>query len=150
MPCSPRLAAAVAAIAVLASGPSVAMDDDLRASSSAPTAIRLCGDSGDSTIGTADCRKAGTDRLVTQIDRAFDAALGKMPANIKPLLKRDQAWFNEMIIDAAEVLAESDADELKESFAQALRRRAAALEGMASGRSGFAGNWVNAFGSLTL
>ncbi|MCA1397156.1 lysozyme inhibitor LprI family protein [Bradyrhizobium sp. BRP56] len=150
MPCSPRFAAAVAAIAVLASGPSVAMDDDLRASSSGPTAIRLCGDGGDGTIKTADCRKAGTDRLVTQIDRAFDAALGRMPANIKPLLKRDQAWFNEMIIDAAEVLADSDADELKESFAQALRRRAAALEGMASGRPGFAGNWVNAFGNITL
>ncbi|NLS69466.1 DUF1311 domain-containing protein [Bradyrhizobium brasilense] len=150
MPCSPRFAAAVAAIAVLASGPSVALDDDLRASSSGPTAIRLCGDSGDSTIKTADCRKAGTDRLVTQIDRAFDVALGKMPANVKPLLKRDQAWFNEMIIDAAEVLADSDADELKESFAQALRRRAAALEGMASGRSGIAGNWVNAFGNITL
>ncbi|KRQ13133.1 hypothetical protein AOQ73_02075 [Bradyrhizobium pachyrhizi] len=126
------------------------MDDDLRASSSGPTAIRLCGDSGDSTIKTADCRKAGTDRLVTQIDRAFDVALGRMPANVKPLLKRDQAWFNEMIIDAAEVLADSDADELKESFAQALRRRAAALEGMASGRPGFAGNWVNAFGNITL
>ncbi|WFU35052.1 lysozyme inhibitor LprI family protein [Bradyrhizobium brasilense] len=150
MPCSPRFAAAVAAIAVLASGPSVATDDDLRASSSGPTAIRLCGDSGDGTIKTADCRKAGTDRLVTQIDRAFDAALGRMPANIKPLLKRDQTWFNEMIIDAAEVLADSDADELKESFAQALRRRAAALEGMASGRPGFAGNWVNAFGNITL
>ncbi|WP_156436037.1 lysozyme inhibitor LprI family protein [Bradyrhizobium pachyrhizi] len=150
MPCSPRFAAAVAAIAVLASGPSVALDDDLRASSSGPTAIRLCGDSGDSTIKTADCRKAGTDRLVTQIDRAFDVALGRMPANVKPLLKRDQAWFNEMIIDAAEVLADSDADELKESFAQALRRRAAALEGMASGRPGFAGNWVNAFGNITL
>ncbi|MGY4226353.1 uncharacterized protein YecT (DUF1311 family) [Bradyrhizobium sp. USDA 4503] len=150
MPCSPRFAAAVAAIAVLASGPSVALDDDLRASSSGPTAIRLCGDSGDSTIKTADCRKAGTDRLVTQIDRAFDVALGRMPANVKPLLKRDQAWFNEMIIDAAEVLADSDADELKESFAQALRRRAAALEGMASSRPGFAGNWVNAFGNITL
>ncbi|MGY4403043.1 lysozyme inhibitor LprI family protein [Bradyrhizobium sp. USDA 3315] len=81
MPCSPRLAVAAA---VLASGPSVAMDDDLRASSSAPTAIRLCGDGGSSTIKTADCRKAGTDRLVTQIDRAFDPALGKMPANVKP------------------------------------------------------------------
>ncbi|GCC48352.1 hypothetical protein chiPu_0032231, partial [Chiloscyllium punctatum] len=96
MPCSPRLAAAVAAISVLASAPSVAMDDFLRASSSAPTTITLCGDNGDATIKTAACKKAGTDRLVAQIDKAFDAALGKMPANVKPLLKRDQAWFNEM------------------------------------------------------
>ncbi|MGY4314699.1 hypothetical protein [Bradyrhizobium sp. JR3.5] len=52
MPCSPRLAAAVAAISVLAPGASAAMDDFLRASSSAPTAIRLCGDSGDDRIKT--------------------------------------------------------------------------------------------------
>lgn len=124
MPRSSRLAAIAAAITILASGPSIAMDDYLRASSNAPTAIRLCGDTGDSTIKTADCKKAGTDKLVAQIDKAFDAALAKMPATIKPLLKRDQAWFNEMIIDAAEVLADADADELKESFAEALRRRA--------------------------
>lgn len=126
------------------------MDDFLRASSSAPTAIRLCGDSGDDRIKTADCRKAGYDKLVAQIDKAFDAALPKLPANVRPLLKRDQAWFNEMIIDAAEVLADTDEDQLKASFAAALRRRAAALEGMASGRPGLSGNWVNAFGHLTL
>ncbi|UGY12190.1 lysozyme inhibitor LprI family protein [Bradyrhizobium septentrionale] len=150
MPRSPRLAAIAAAITVLASGPSIAMDDYLRASSSAPTAIRLCGDTADSTIKTSDCKKAGTDKLVAQIDKAFDAALAKMPANIKPLLKRDQAWFNEMIIDAAEVLADADTDELKESFAEALRRRVTALDGMASGRPGLAGKWVNAFGNITL
>ncbi|MHC2332372.1 lysozyme inhibitor LprI family protein [Bradyrhizobium sp. USDA 4454] len=150
MPCSLRLAAAVAAIAVLASGPSLAMDDDLRASSSAPTAIRLCGNSGDDRIKTADCKKAGTDKLVAQIDKAFDAALGKLPANVRPLLKRDQAWFNEMIIDAAEVLADANEDELKQAFAEALRRRAAALNGIVSGRPGLSGTWVNAFGSITL
>ncbi|MBR1208606.1 MULTISPECIES: lysozyme inhibitor LprI family protein [unclassified Bradyrhizobium] len=150
MPCSPRLAAAVAAISVLASGASAAMDDFLRASSSAPTAISLCGDGGDARIKTADCKKAGYDKLVAQIDKAFDAALPKLPANVRPLLKRDQAWFNEMIIDAADVLADADEDELKASFAATLRRRAAALEGMASGRPGLSGNWVNAFGHLTL
>ncbi|MGY4158377.1 uncharacterized protein YecT (DUF1311 family) [Bradyrhizobium sp. USDA 4461] len=150
MPCGSRLAAAVAAIAVLASGPSAAMDDDLRASSSAPTAIRLCGNSGDDRIKTADCKKAGYDRLVAQIDKAFDAAIGKLPANVRPLLKRDQAWFNEMIIDAAEVLTDANEDELKQAFAEALRRRAAALNGIASGRPGLSGTWVNAFGSITL
>ncbi|WP_420966100.1 lysozyme inhibitor LprI family protein [Bradyrhizobium sp. B120] len=150
MPCSPRLAAAVAAILVLAPGASAAMDDFLRASSSAPTAISLCGAGGDARIKTADCKKAGTDKLVAQIDKAFDAALPKLPANVKPLLKRDQAWFNEMIIDAAEVLADTDEDELKAGFAATLRRRAAALEGIASGRPGLSGNWVNAFGHLTL
>jgi len=150
MPVSLRLIAIAAAISALAPRPAAALDDYLRASSSGPTAIRLCGDASDSTIKTADCKKAGTDKLVVQIDKAFDAALAKMPANIKPLLKRDQAWFNEMIIDAAEVLADADADELKESFAEALRRRAAALADLGSGRSGLSGKWVNAFGSITL
>ncbi|GCC48589.1 hypothetical protein chiPu_0032679, partial [Chiloscyllium punctatum] len=35
-------------------------------------------------------------------------------------------------------------------FAETLRRRAAALEAIASGRPGIAGTWVNAFGSITL
>src|SRR5690349_6548354 len=94
-------------LAMLVAGLSVpgaagAMDDDWRASSSAPTAIGLCGKTSADRIPTADCRKAGYDKMIVQIDKAFDAALGRMPANIKPLLKRDQAWFNEMIIDAAE------------------------------------------------
>ncbi|WP_143271739.1 lysozyme inhibitor LprI family protein [Bradyrhizobium mercantei] len=146
----PRPAVFATIAVVLVPQSSLALDDFLRASSSAPTAIRLCGDGGDSTIKTADCKKAGTDRLVAQIDKTFDVALGKMPANVKPLLKRDQAWFNEMIIDAADVPADAGEDELKQSFAEALRRRAAALEVMASGRPGIAGNWVNAFGSITL
>lgn len=150
MSCSSRLAAAVAMISVLASGPSLALDDYLRASSRAPTAITLCGDSGDDRIKTADCKQAGTDKLVAQIDKAFDAALGKMPANVRPLLKRDQAWFNEMIIDAAEVLTDAGDDELKQSFAETLRRRAAALGDIVSGRPGIAGRWVNAFGSIRL
>lgn len=87
---------------------------------------------------------------MAQIDKAFDAALPKLPANVRPLLKRDQAWFNEMIIDAADVLADTDEDELKAGFAAALRRRTAALGGLASGRPGISGNWVNAFGSITL
>ena len=126
------------------------MDDFLRASSSAPTAISLGGEGGENRITIADCKKAGTDKLVAQIDKAFDAALPKLPANVRPLLKRDQAWFNEMIIDAADVLADTDEDELKAGFAAALRRRTAALGGLASGRPGISGNWVNAFGSITL
>ncbi|MGY4473287.1 lysozyme inhibitor LprI family protein [Bradyrhizobium sp. USDA 3364] len=147
-----RFAAAVAAISALIPQPSLALDDYLRASSSAPTAIKLCGDGGDDHIKTADCRKAGYDTLVTRIDKAFDVALGKMPANVKPLLKRDQAWFNEMILDAADVLSESDADELKQGFAETLWRRAVALDGIAeaAGRPGIAGKWTNAFGNITL
>ena len=150
MSCSSRLAAAVAALSILAPGPSLALDDDLRASSSAPTAITLCSDGGDARIKTADCKQAGTDKLVAQIDKAFDAALGRMPVNLRPLLKRDQAWFNEMIIDAAEVLTDAGDDELEQGLAETLRRRATALGGIVSGRPGIAGGWVNAFGNITL
>lgn len=153
MPISPRVAALLAAISVVAPQPSLAMDDYLRASSSAPTATKLCGDS-DAPIKTADCNKDGYDKLVTQIDKAFDTALARMPVNVKPLLKRDQAWFNEVIADAAEVLSDADVggDELKDRFRDTLRRRAAALDGIAeaSSRPGMAGKWANVFGEITL
>ncbi|WP_249159849.1 hypothetical protein [Bradyrhizobium tropiciagri] len=151
LPISLRFAALATAIAVLAPRPSLALDEYLRASSSAPTAIKLCGDV-DYRIKTEDCAKAGYDRLIAGIDKAFDGALAKMPANVKPLLKRDQAWFNEMIIDAVNVVFEMDEPELKDAVVETLRRRTAALDDIARSptRPGVAGNWVNAFGSITL
>ena len=68
-----------------------AMDDYIAPSSSAPTAIKLCGGADGDKIKTADCKQAGYDKQVAQIDKAFNAAIAKTPANIKPLLKRDQA-----------------------------------------------------------
>lgn len=152
MPATARLAAFAAIVSVLAPLPSRAMDDFVRASSSAPTAIRLCGDTGDATIKTVYCAKQGYDKLVRQIDKAFDTALARMSANIKPLLKRDQAWFNEMIIDAAEALADADSDDVKPSLAEILRRRASALDAIAeaTARPGVAGSWINALGRITL
>ncbi|QOZ27819.1 lysozyme inhibitor LprI family protein [Bradyrhizobium sp. CCBAU 51753] len=147
-----RFAALAAAITVLLPRPSLALDDYLRASSSAPTAIRLCGDTDSDRIKTADCKKAGYDMQIGQIDKAFDAALAKTPPNIKPLLKRDQAWFNEMIQEAADTMTQADEDELRQNFAETLRRRIAALDGIADGfgRPGLAGQWINAFGKISV
>lgn len=136
---------------VLATTSSRAMDDDLRAASSAPTAITLCGDDG-SRINTALCKDRGYDVLVAAIDKAFDAALARTPANVRPLLKRDEAWFNEMILQAGGTVEEVDDAELRESFVTTLRQRSLTLDAIAGGfgRGGLSGKWTNAFGTVTL
>lgn len=151
MPALLRLAACAAILSVLAPAPSLAMDNDLLAFSSAPTAIRLCGDHDDE-IKTADCRKAGYDKMVAQIDKAFGTALAGTPANIKPLLKRDQAWFNEMILQAAGALSEGGDDDARQNFAETLQMRAVVLREIADdfGRSGLTGQWTNAFGRIAV
>lgn len=128
------------------------MDEYLRASSSKPVPIRLCGEADADRIKTALCREQGYDRLVAQIDKAFDAVLPKTPANVRPLLKRDQAWFNEMILEAADLVVEMDDGDIRADFAETLQSRAAALESMADGigRAGFAGRWTSAFGGIVV
>lgn len=142
------------ATVLLAPASSRAMDDYLRAASSAPSAITLCGEAnGDgSRIKTAVCKAKGYDTLVAAIDTSFNAALARTPANIRPLLKRDEAWFNEMILEAADTVQEVDDAELRESFAATLRQRAAALDEIAGGfgRGGLSGKWTNALGSVTI
>ena len=149
---APFRLALVTATALLAPATCHAMDDFLRAASSAPTAITLCGEANGSAIKPATCQERGYDKLVAAIDKSFDAALAKAPANIRPLLKRDEAWFNEMISQAADTVQEVDEAELRDDFVAALRQRQAALDEIAGGfgRSGFSGKWANAFGSLTL
>ena len=126
-----RLATLAVAISVLTPMAANAMDDFIAASSRAPTGIVLCGDGDRARIKSAACKEAGYDRLVAQIDAAFATALARMPAAIKPLLKRDQAWFNEVILEAADSEPESDDPDISESFAQTLRQRLAALNEIA-------------------
>ena len=68
------------------------------------------------------------------------------------MLKRDQVWFGEIAVSAAESVAQSDDDEAKEAFAASLRDRITTLQGIATGfgRSGVAGRWVDAFGSVVV
>jgi uncharacterized protein YecT (DUF1311 family) len=147
-----RLTALAVAMSVLAPVATYAMDDFIVASSSAPTAIKLCGDADSNPIKPAGCKQAGYDKLVAGIDKAFDAALARTPATTRPLLKRDQAWFDEIILSAAESLPQSDDADQRASFAETLRQRATALVAIGNGfgRPGYAGRWVSAFGGVVV
>ncbi|MBR0703851.1 DUF1311 domain-containing protein [Bradyrhizobium diazoefficiens] len=151
---APFRLALVTATVLLAPLTCHAMDDYLRAASSAPTAITLCGETNGNGTGIkpAICKEKGYDKLVAAIDKSFDTALAKAPANIRPLLKRDEARFNEMIAQAAETVQEVDEAELSDNFVATLRRRKEALDEIADGfgRNGLSGKWVNAFGDLTI
>jgi len=148
----PRLATLAVALSALVPASANAIDDYLRASSSNPTPIKLCGETDGDRIKTALCKEQRYDRLVAQIDKAFDAVLPKTPATIRPLLRRDQAWFNEMILEAADLVADMDDADIRAGFAAALQSRAAALQSMADGigRAGFAGRWTSAFGGIVV
>jgi uncharacterized protein YecT (DUF1311 family) len=143
MSASVRLAALLAAMSLPVPATTHAMDDTIAASSSHPIALRICRGGADDTLSPAACQKAGYDVLVTAIDTAFTSALSRTPANIRPLLRRDEVWFDEIILAAGE-------DGLPEDFADTLRQRTATLADIGSGfgRTGYAGHWVNALGKL--
>ncbi|SHK10715.1 Protein of unknown function [Bradyrhizobium lablabi] len=145
------LAAAVLAPAVLAPASANAMDDLVAAISSGPTQLGLCGD-GDAPLKPAACKEDGLDTLAAQIDKVFAATVAKAPVNAKPLLKRDQVWFGEIVVNAAESMPQSDNADDRQAFVASLRQRVGTLEAIAAGlgRSGIAGRWVNAFGSVVV
>ena len=149
MPVRHRLAALALATTLLAPVAASAADDDYTAAySSASTLINLCG--ANNPIADDACKEAGYDKLATQLDRAVRAVLAKAPAPVKPLLKRDQAFFYEMIIAAAEDMPRSESDEAKDEFVELLRQRVAALEKISFGRAGLSGKWQDAFGTVTV
>jgi uncharacterized protein YecT (DUF1311 family) len=150
LPSSFRLAVLAVTMTVLTSVAADAMDDYISASSSAPAAIALC--SRGEPLTPAACKAAGYDKLIGQIDRAFESAQAKAPANVRPLLKRDQAWFNEIIVSAGDSVPQSDDIEERKSFGETLSRRVTTLQGIADGfgRAGFSGRWVNTFGSVVV
>ena len=76
-----RLTALAVAMSVLMPATAYAIDDFIVASSSAPSALKLCGDADDTPIKPSACKQAGYDRLVAGIDKAFDAALAKTPGH---------------------------------------------------------------------
>jgi uncharacterized protein len=127
------------------------MDEWIRPIGSGPTLLKLCG-TDDAPITPAACKKAGFDTLATQLKTALQATLARAPANIGPLLKRDQVWFGEIAVSAAESVLQSDDDEAKEAFAASLRERITTLQSIAAGfgRSGLAGRWMNTFGSVVI
>lgn len=152
MPACRRLALLALISACLAPLPASALDDFDRASSLGPTELELCGKDSD-LASSADCKKTNYDARTRQIEKSLQAALAKTPTNVRPLLKRDQVWFNEMMLNTAEVLPQADEEsDAKQAFAETLRRRATTLDGIAQGfgRPGVAGRWVNTFGSITV
>jgi uncharacterized protein YecT (DUF1311 family) len=150
MSASHRLAALALAIACLAPAAADATDNDgVQALSRGATELGLCGEDGGPAM-TAPCKQYKLDALATQIEKALSAALAKSSATARPLLKRDQVWFDEMIINAAETMAQGDDAKAREAFVAMLRQRIATLEGVAQGfgRHGIAGRWVDTFGVL--
>jgi uncharacterized protein YecT (DUF1311 family) len=147
-----RPVAALAACLISASlgSAATAPDNPDLAFSASPALIDLC--STNSVLTADDCKISGADRLVAELDRALQAALAKTPANIKPLLRRDQAWFGEMIAAAAEQMPSSENAADRDAFARMLRERIAALGQIEAGfgRTGVAGKWQDAFGSITV
>jgi hypothetical protein len=148
MPAIQRPAALAAAkflfvMSLLAPVTASATDGFTAASSSQPIALKACNGGEDDTLKPEVCKPAGYDKLVADIDKAFAAALAKTPANIRPLLRRDEVWFDEIILAAGD-------DSLPEDFADTLRQRATTLADIAGGfgRPGYGGHWVNALGSL--
>src|SRR6516225_8146261 len=94
-----RLLALLAALILGCPTGAGAMDDFVRASSSGPTLLRLCGKDGPASEAT--CKAQPYDALAGRMEDALKAALAKAPATTRPLLKRDQAWFNEMLANIA-------------------------------------------------
>ena len=125
-------------------------DNSDLAFSSAAALVDLCGPN--SVLSAEACKRSGTDKLVTELDRALQAALAKAPANIKPLLKRDQAWFGEMIASAAEQMPDSEKPADRDGFANMLRDRVTVLGQIQTGfgRAGLIGTWRDVFGSVTV
>ncbi|MBR1228764.1 DUF1311 domain-containing protein [Bradyrhizobium sp. AUGA SZCCT0176] len=151
MPASHRLAVLAVAASVLMPTACYALDAYLRALSSGPTGLSLCGSDG--PLASSDvCKQTDYDALTAKIEKALQASLAKAPANIRPLLKRDQAWFNEIMLSAAGPIHEFDDDEIKEAFVETLRQRATTVEAIKAGfgRAGFSGTWVNTFGSVVI
>lgn len=146
-----RLAALALAVGFFAPVAADAMDDYARAASSGPTLLAWCDTDRDATTPTA-CKQGGFDALAAQIEKSFQAAATRAPAQAKPLLKRDQVWFDEVVYNAAETMLQSSAASDREAFVETLRQRVATLEGIAAGfgRTGVAGRWVSAFGSLVV
>jgi uncharacterized protein YecT (DUF1311 family) len=148
------LAALALAAALLFPVAASASDDGdaIAAFSSAPTALHLCG--GNEAMMEGDACKDGTySQIAAKLEASLQRALAKAPANIGPLLKRDQYWFGETIRHAAENNIPQSANPAdREAFARMLSQRLTTLEEIADGfpRAGLLGKWEDAFGSVTV
>src|SRR5689334_21532473 len=122
MPAYRRLAIVAVTAACLSPLPASALDEYVRAYSLQPSELELCGKDG-ALMPSGSCKKSHYDALNQRTEQALQAALAKAPASVRPILKRDQIWFNEMMLNSAEVVTQGDDDDM-EALADMLRRRA--------------------------
>ncbi len=129
-------------------------DDQISPAYSHAGKLDLCAAVGDNNppIDPAICKKNGYDKMSDELDRALQAALAKAPANVQPLLKRDQGFFGEMIAADGEEMPGSDNADERERFTGILKGRLAALSRIAQGfdRTGVLGTWEDMLGSVTV
>lgn len=149
-----RLCLLAAALPLVTMAPCIADDVD-SAKEPKPTAYALCGNDG---ARLPACKDGSFDRLGQEVDAAVNAALAKAPPTTVPILKRDQFWFREMIgavIDDA-MGGGDDQQELQkrtlDNVVATLHQRIATLHAIAQGfgRTGVAGHWANAFGTVEI
>ena len=126
-------------------------DDGTGAYSKAAPTLGLC-DGANAAISPTVCKENGYDKMSTELDRALAAALARAPANVQPLLKRDQSFFGELVAVAGEEMPQSQNDEDRKRFSEILSQRLAALAQITDGfgRSGVLGKWEDVLGRVTV
>jgi hypothetical protein len=126
-------------------------NDDNAAYSSAPTAIPLC---DDDAMSTSDgCKDGSYAKFGADLEQGLQAALAKAPANVRPLLKRDQAFARDILMNAIQAGVPRSKDKAdRDAFVDMLRRRVTTLGEITEGfgRPGIAGKWEDAFSSVTV
>lgn len=130
-------------------------DDVDSANKPRPTAYALCGNDGAKLPG---CKDGSFDRLGQEVDAAIKAALAEAPPMTAPILMRDQFSFREMIGAVIDDATAGDDDQLEgqkralDNVVATLQQRIATLHAIAQGfgRTGVAGRWANAFGTVEI
>src|SRR5262249_15580946 len=101
--------------------------------------VELC-ESDEVLLRLAGCKTREQSELIRRTDAAIKKALAAAHPATAVLLKRDQAWFRELIANASG----------PDIAAALMRERIATLDGMVIGRSGLTGRWENAFAATQI
>jgi uncharacterized protein YecT (DUF1311 family) len=129
-------------------------DDPVPPAYSRSGKLNLCAGVGDNNppIDPQLCKKYSYDKVSDELDHALQAALAKAPADVQPLLKRDQGFFGETVAAAGDEMPGSDNADERERFAGILKERLAALARIKEGfgRTGVLGTWEDMLGSVTV
>jgi uncharacterized protein YecT (DUF1311 family) len=135
----------VAIVLLLAAGATCRAEDDFNRAESLKAPGTLC--IADTPMRSAICDAPAFAEAIKAVEAAAKQAFVRARPRTAPLIKRDQVWFRDIIESITEDGSLDDID-AKIKMNAILRRRAAALEDIASGfgRRGIAGRWTNVFG----